>query len=265
VNSGVAIRLGNTRGAEDFEVHLSGTASNQSFLPSIAGHGHWVIGDSAVDYDFFFYANRDNPSVVGEVFSDFGRFRVVGGPGRSDGSVDPDPYVWLCGFESTSGATNHNFNNTDHLSLEDSTPVVGEERLEDRASATNGRTQTVASYGIDDPVVAANRQGHYGVHLIVGGITATSTQFFHDQWNATASGTGRTVVDTLIGVGRAHEDSTVTFKFYKGVLKNNLLGLSSKVRDSPVVQRGVDVSDPFRVSWGRFHIYWGAEEKVEGV
>lgn len=257
VNTGIALAFGRTSPIDNPE---EGGFGVPAFAAGGDGHAHWIVGDETVDYDFFFWTHRDGIGFNGEVFADFGRLRVVGGPTRSDLSEDPDPYVWITAFESGTGNTNHNFNNGEHF-FSDTGGPFGQERLEDRVG-TGQLVTTVMSLGLDDPGVPASIQGHYGGHLAIPGVVGFSPTFY-DQMGG-SPGLDRTLVDTSIKVGRATDDPEVTREFYKGTIKNDLIGLTTRRSDFPVVERGVDVSDPFRVSWGRFHILWDAEERVEG-
>lgn len=259
VNQGTAISLGRINGASD---DPDDPQPNTAFwLPSSDGYVNWFIGDSDDDYDFFLWSVRAAAFSPGEVFADFGRFRVVGGPTRSDNSADPDPYVWLVGTQSSTGNTNHNFSTTIHTQSD--ITASNPERLEDWTTGGSQIAENVATFGLGDPAIPTSVQGHYEVGLMPWGIVASGTpDFFIDDWNQTSQATGRTIVSTLVGVGRAYDSGSKPRKFFKGVLKNDLLGWSSKVRDIPTVQRGVDVADPFRVAWGRFHLYWGAEERA---
>lgn len=257
VNTGTALSLGNQISAD-----VAGSNTYTVFLTSGNGHVHWVIGDADDDFDFHFWVSRDGFS--GEVFSNFGRFKLVGGQKRTDDSDDPDPYVLLCAFETGSASTNHNLDNDDLLRVDDFINVGVSERLEDRTTTT-GTTlfpQMIASYGLDDPGVPASKQGHYGVSFWQ---PANVYGYAYENRNYGANtATVRTVVDTDMKVGRASDDPQATHHFFKGVIKNDLIGWSSRQEPLPVVEKD-STGMIYRVAWGRFHLYWGAAERVEGI
>lgn len=119
--------------------------------------------------------------------------------------------------------------------------------------------------GLDDPGVLDALKGHYGGQLGSTRVDATTGNGPDQNWwymMGGMRGTQRTMVDTFVMVGRVYiPDVDVTEHFFKGVLKNDLLGFTSRGSLFPAVEKSIDETE-FRVSWGQFHLYWGAEERV---
>ena len=254
VNTGTALMLGTRNSVEQGQ---GVTEDANGFLPSTDGRAHWWIGDSSVDYDFLYWSHRKGFN--GDVQATFGRLRVTGGPQRTDSSDDPDPYLLICQLDGA-GFTGHKW-----LALNDvfRATEAAPNRMEDRVSVFSGDgPYWVSSYGLDDPGVAASNQGHYGGSLVNQVVqTGSGYQSLFD--NVRLVPTDRRQIVTAIPVVFAGNVSSQ--EYYKGVLKNDLFGLCGSPTAIPVVEKGPDPSDPIRVRWGFFSVYWGASEAVEDI
>lgn len=258
VNTGVAFTLGggNTGNSIIDEVPPTSSDKTTFFAPTSNWRAHWYIGDSSVDYDFKFYANRISASVNGEIFSSFGRARLVtAAVSRSDGSPDPDPYILFTQFETAGGNTNHNWNNNELFGVDTTSFPADEQRLEDRVGA--GQLVDIwMSFGLGDPGVPASIQGHYGGALIGPGSGPNASDDY--AWNAMLGkqpGTDRSLVDTTLKAGLISDQPLVQRNFFKGVLKNDWFGLSSRRSDLPHLEEGPQpLTDPVRVQWGSVSI-----------
>lgn len=260
VDTGTAIFLGTKRRAYTQIDHPV-----SAFHPSSQGGSHWVIGDKSLDYDFFYFTNR-RAVTQGFAFGMFGRFRTTLGVARNDSSVDPDPYVQVATMELSGGSTSNDFFDSTFTQPDITAVTTTPERLEDRVLSQGNSEMVIASYCLDEPdAIADGYAGHYSVAFCPPAVGSSTASIRLLDWIHEDRNTLNSLCLPFVPVARVW-NTTISIKFWKGVLKNTLLCWGGRGnQDQKGFRLEGQINAANRLSWGVFSLYWDNNEppKVE--